>query len=167
MKNIVVRRMQETDLVEAAQVHKRAFPRQTFNDQWLSCNFRAFPLSQCFVAEAEGKIVGLIMWYEKSGFRQEAIVDIEQACVLPEHQGKGVGTALFVQSLPLVAEKIAERGAVLKTITTNGRADNSPVQHLCKKYGAEEIARLPGVFTDDEVYLVLRDADKLLSKVTV
>jgi hypothetical protein len=83
--------------------------------------------------------------------------------VEPTVQHRGVASKLVLESLQMVAEKIAERGAVLKNIIVNTRADNEYALRICKNVlGAEEVARVPGVFTADEVYLVARDVDKLV-----
>ena len=87
MQEFAIRRMEAKDLPGAAEVHQRAFPRQTFSADWLSCHFNAFPACQAFVAEnSRGNIIGLILWTEKSGFRKEAFVELEQIAVEPEER---------------------------------------------------------------------------------
>src|ERR1019366_2004749 len=124
MSDLIIRRAQEQDIAAAAVVHQLAFPRQTHSLEWLGCVFKSFTKSQLFVAETDGKIVGLIFWTEKSGFRQEAVVELEQVAVQPEYQGRGIGVYLIVRSAVLVAEKIAERGAKLCHLLGNTRVDN-------------------------------------------
>ncbi len=51
LTHLVIRRMTEQDIEQAAQVHASAFPRQTFSKEWIECGFRAFPKIQFFVAE--------------------------------------------------------------------------------------------------------------------
>ena len=75
--DLVIRRALAQDILPAAKVHELAFPRQTFSYDWLDCVFRSFPKSQLFVAERASEIVGLIFWTEKSGFRKEAVVELE------------------------------------------------------------------------------------------
>jgi len=154
----LVRRANAEDIAAAAEVHKQAFPRQTNSREWLDCVFRSFPKSQLFVAETGSEIVGLIFWTEKSGFRKEAVVELEQIAVRPDHQDKGVGTELINRSLPAVAEKIAERGAKVGTILGNTRVDNQALNWY-QRFGAEPVATIPGMFSADEVFLVIRDAD--------
>jgi ribosomal protein S18 acetylase RimI-like enzyme len=154
---VSIRRMREEDISAAAEVHAAAFPRQTFSKEWLDCVFRSFPKSQCFVAETEGKIVGVIFWTEKSGFRKEAFVELEQIAVSPHLQGRGIGTQLIEKSLPEVAYKISERGAQLKNIIVNTRSDNAAQELYKKTLGAEPVARVSGIFTADEVYMIAKD----------
>lgn len=152
-----VRRMKEEDIVRAAEVHAAAFPRQTHSKEWLECVSRSFPKSQCFVAEREGEIVGIIFWTEKSGFRKEAFVELEQIAVHPDFQRQGIGTQLIQKSLPVVARKISERGAQLKNILVNTRSDNEAQELYKKTLGAQPVAVVSGIFTADEVYMVARD----------
>ena len=155
---VVVRRARSEDIAWAAEVHRLAFPRQTYSLDWIDCVFRAFPKSQLFVAEIDSGIVGIIFWTEKSGFRKEAVVELEQIAVHPDHQDAGIGTELIIRSLPDVAQQIAERGAKLGTILGNTRVDNQALDWY-KRFGAEPVATVPGMFSADEVFLVVRNVD--------
>jgi ribosomal protein S18 acetylase RimI-like enzyme len=148
-----VRRMEAADLKAVANVHGQAFPRQLHSDSWIECNFKAFPKVQIFVAEANEEIVGMIYWTEKSGFRQEAVVDLEQLAVLPQRQGSGIGTQLIIRSLPMVAKQIAKRGARLRHLLVNTRTDNSARRIYEKTMGVKEVAIISGLFSADEVFL--------------
>jgi ribosomal protein S18 acetylase RimI-like enzyme len=155
---LVIRRAVAKDISAAAKVHELAFPRQTFSYDWLDCVFRSFPKSQLFVAERAGEIVGLIFWTEKSGFRKEAVVELEQIAVHPELQGRGIGIYLILRSVVLVAEKIAERGAKLCHIIGNTRVNNDALK-LYKKLGAQPMGTISGLFTADEMFLALNNID--------
>lgn len=157
-----VRRLEAADIPQAAEVHRLAFPRQGHNLEWVKCCFASFPKSQCFVAEVEGKMVGLMICTEKSGFRKEAIIDVEQGCVLPEYQGKGIGTSLLMQALPMIAALISERGDVLTTLYGNTRADNALAVGISKTFGAEVVSRVSGIFPADEIFVVVRDVSKFI-----
>ncbi len=157
--DLVIRRAVAQDIWPAAKVHELAFPRQTFSHDWLDCVFRSFPKSQLFVAERAGEIVGLIFWTEKSGFRKEAVVELEQIAVHPNKQSIGIGTQLIMQSLPLVAEKIAERGAKLGHVLINTRVDNYSQELYRKTLGARPAAVVSGLFTADEVFMVAHNID--------
>ncbi len=160
---VQIRRMVETDIQTVADLHALVFPRQTFSQDWIACTFRSFPMSQMFVAEQAGKIVGFVMWTEKSGFRQQAFVELVQGGTDPEHQGEGICTKLVRTSLRMVADKIAERGAVLKSIIVNTRADNHSALNICKNVlKAEQVAVVPGVFSADELYFVAHNVDTLI-----
>ncbi len=87
------------DLLGVARVHKETFARQILSEEWIICNFRAYPRIRLFVAEYEGNIVGYIQWIEKSGFRKEAVLELEQIGVLPSRQKSGIGSSLILDSL--------------------------------------------------------------------
>jgi ribosomal protein S18 acetylase RimI-like enzyme len=166
--NISVRRMLEADIPAVSKLHETVFPRQTYSTDWVECTYKSFPMSQCFVGEINEQIIGFVFWTEKSGFRKEAFVELVQGGVDPAHQGTGICTALVEKSMRMVAEKIAERGAVLKNVIVNTRADNHFALNICKKVlKAEQVAVVPGLFTADEVYLVAHNVDELIAAAKV
>jgi len=95
----------------------------------------------------------------KVASRKEAIVELEQIAVLPAFHGKGIGTALIQRSLPVVAAQIAERGARIKHLLVNTRADNHAQQLYKKTMGAVPAATISGMFPVDEVYMIAKDVD--------
>ena len=101
MINIVsIRQMVLEDVSKVARVHEEVFVRQTLSRQWISCNFQAFPRIRYFVAEVDQDLVGYIQWTEKSGFRADVVLELEQIAVMPSMQNKKIGTALILHSLP-------------------------------------------------------------------
>ena len=89
--------------------------------EWLECNLKAFPRFLCFVAEIDKDIIGYIIWAQKSGFRPEVVLELEQIAVSTSRRGQGIGRNLIEESLPLVREQLAKRGATLKHIIRPGR----------------------------------------------
>jgi predicted N-acetyltransferase YhbS len=81
---IIIREMVEDDISSVAQVHRQAFSRQRDSEKWITCNFRAAPRMQCYVAVDGSAIVGYVHWTQKNGFREEAVLELEQIAVLPE-----------------------------------------------------------------------------------
>ncbi len=162
---IIIRRMKKEDIPAAAHVYTSAFPQQTFSKEWLECAFNSFPKCQLFVAEQSTKIVGLILWTEKSGFRKEAFFELEQIIVHPEFQRKGIGSQLIIESLPEVGSKIAERHACLKNIIINTQSDNNSQELYRKTLGAKPVAIVSKKFMADGVYMIAKDV-KIPLKVT-
>lgn len=103
-----IRSMRKQDLFNVAKVHKEAFPRQLHSEQWITCNFNAYPRIRLFVAEDEGTILGYVQWIEKSGFRKEVVLELEQIAVLPLQQKHGVGSLLISESLKMIKEEYFE-----------------------------------------------------------
>lgn len=154
---ITIREMQESDVKGAARVHAEAFVRQTLSHDWISCNFKAFPRIRYFVAVLEGEIVGYIQWMEKSGFRKEVILELEQVAVLPTLHGKGIGTALIERSLPLVQKELAKRNASIKHVLVTTRADNPAQALYAKTLKAVAECTITNLFSADEVLMIARN----------
>ncbi len=151
-----IRYMNKDDLNEASQVHREAFVRQMLSFEWLECNLNAFPRFLCFVAESNESIVGYIIWVQKSGFRPEAIVDLEQIAVLSKYHGQGIGRELIEKSLPLVKTQLEKQGSKLNYITVNTRSDNHAQQLYKNVLGAEVEAVISNLYSADEVFMVAR-----------
>jgi len=152
-----VRLMEESDLNDTAEVHKLAFVRQKQSYEWLVCNFNAFPRVLCFVAEDRNGIIGYIIWTQKSGFRPEVVMEIEQLAVSPNHQGKGTGRSLIMNSLPLVKTKLAENDSVLKHVFVTTRADNFAQELYKSTLGAEVEATITNLYSADEILMIARN----------
>jgi ribosomal protein S18 acetylase RimI-like enzyme len=110
-----------------------------------------------FVAEEAGTISGFILWTEKSGFRTEVILELEQLGVLPEKQGLGIGETLIRKSLPLVADELVKRGARVKAVLITTRSDNDAQRLYRKALGAEVEATISNLYSGDEVIMVARN----------
>jgi hypothetical protein len=92
---IIVRPGTEMDIPAVAAVHQAAFPRQLESKSWIECNFRAYPRIAYFVAERDAAVIGFIEWIQKSGFRKEVVLELEQLAVLPRFQDQGIGMDRF------------------------------------------------------------------------
>lgn len=153
---IVIRRMVPLDLEDVGCLHEIAFPRQGHSHEWIECNFGAFPRMQYFVAEEGGRVVGYIHWTQKSGFRPEVVLELEQIAVRPDRRGRGIGEALINRSLPEVGRHLRERGALLKHIIVTTRSDNAAQRLYRKTLGAEIEAVIKNLYSADEVLMVAR-----------
>lgn len=152
-----IRHMEIKDLPKASLVHKEAFVRQQYSSEWLECNINAYPRMLSFVAEVDGSIVGYIIWNQKSGFRPEAVIELEQIAVLPSHHGQGIGRSLIEETLPFVKYQLTKQGAMLKHITVTTRADNHAQRLYRNTLGAEVEATIANLYSADEVFMVARD----------
>lgn len=153
---MIIRMANEDDLGVIAGIHAEAFTRQQLSEQWIKCNFNAYPLKRFFIVEIAGQIIGYILWSEKSGFRQEPVIELEQMAVTREHQGKGVGSTLILESLQNVKNAIASRGATVKTILVTTRTDNAAQRLYRKTLGVNAIAIIPALYSADEVIMIAK-----------
>lgn len=149
--------MEESDLNGASSVHKLAFIRQLFSFEWLECSFKAYPRFLSYVAEINDEIVGYIIWVQKSGFRPEVVLELEQLAVLPDFHGRGIGRNLIVKTLPLVKQQLALKNLKLKHILVTTRADNHAQKLYKSTLGAEVETTISDLYSADEVLMIARN----------
>ncbi|AXY03619.1 N-acetyltransferase [Vibrio alfacsensis] len=149
--------MTQDDLEQAALVHKFAFVRQGHSREWLECIFKAFPRNIIYVAQLDNQVVGYIIWTQRSGFRPEVVLELEQLAVHPDHQGQGIARKLITETLPMVKGELAKKNAVLKHVVVTTRADNFAQDLYKKTLGAEIEATISNLYSADEVYMVARN----------
>jgi ribosomal protein S18 acetylase RimI-like enzyme len=153
-----IRRILLGDIDSTALVHEAAFPRQLLSKEWIECNVRAYPRIHYFVAENNEKgIVGFIHWTQKSGFRQQVVLELEQIGVHPDCQGAGLGGKLISETLPHVEADLRHRQASIKHIIVTTRADNFAQRLYHKVLGAEIEATLTNLYSADEVVMIARN----------
>lgn len=151
-----VRRVKEDEIQPVATVHREAFSRHEDSEEWIRCNFNAYPRIQLFAAEVEGDIKGFIMWTQRSGFRVNSVLELEQIAVHPEHQEEGIGTQLVEESLPVVEDWLAKRNSTIKTIIVGTRTDNEAQRLYKKTLNAEPAAIIEDYASGNELFLVSR-----------
>ncbi len=152
--------MRFDDISAVAEVHKKVFPRQQYSQEWIECNFRAFPRTQMFVAEGDNAIVGYVQWIQKSGFRPEVVLELEQIAVEPSHQGHGVGSMLIINSLSTVKQQLAAWNQKLKHLIVTTRVDNAAQRLYRKTLSAETEAIIKNLFSADEVVMIARNVEQ-------
>lgn len=158
-----IRLMKKTDLENVAEIHKLTFVRQQNSLQWIQCNFNAFPRFLNFIVEKEGKIVGYIIWVQKSGFRPEAVIELEQLAVSSDFQGEGIGHKLITESLSLVKNHLSSNGSTLKHILVTTRADNFAQVLYKNTLGVEIETTIKDLYSNDEVLMIARNVSNLNS----
>ena len=150
--------MHQDDIKAVAKVHTEQFPRQKESIKWISCNFAAYPRIMIFVARDEkDKIIGYIQWIQKSGFRQESVIELEQIAVLKSQQHKGIGTLLIEKSLQYVKAYLADTNSNLKAVLVSTRTDNLAKSLYEKVLKAKEIAVIKDLYSHDEVIMLANE----------
>jgi ribosomal protein S18 acetylase RimI-like enzyme len=152
--NVNIRPMELQDKDAVAHLHGNVFPRQFSSHEWVACNFHANPRIMIFVALEAEVIVGYIQWIQKSGFRKEAVIELEQIAVLSSHRQQQIGTQLIKKSLPLVNAYLQSKGSLLKSILVTTRTDNSAQILYKNALGAEIKATIKDLYSHDEVIMV-------------
>lgn len=151
-----IREMDSNDIESASVVHKEAFVRQTNSSEWLKCSSQAYPKTLSYVAVMSGHIVGYALWTQKSGFRPEVVLELEQIAVLPRCHGQGIATELIQHSLYLASNTICALGQKIKHVMVTTRADNVAQALYKKVLNAEVEAIITNLYSADEVIMVSR-----------
>jgi ribosomal protein S18 acetylase RimI-like enzyme len=155
---VIILPIHEEDIDAVAKIHAEQFPRQKDSARWISCNFSAFPRILIFVARNEkDKVVGYIQWIQKSGFRQQSVIELEQIAVLKSQQGKGIGSLLIDQSLRHIKDYLSDTKSTLKAILVTTRTDNQAKALYKKVLKAKEIAVIKDLYSHDEVIMLAND----------
>ena len=155
-----IRIMELSDVAAVSAVHSQSFSRQLNSEEWILYNFRAYPRIRIYVAQADKEIVGYIQWIEKSGFRKEVVLELEQIAVLTEWRSQGIGSNLINSSLALVKEELALREAVLKHVVVTTRTDNDAQKIYRETLNASVESIIPELFSGDEVIMIARNIEK-------
>ena len=151
-----IREMDSNDIESASHVHKKAFVRQTKSNEWLKCSNAAYPKTISYVATIGEQVVGYVLWTQKSGFRPEVVLELEQIAVLPKYHGQGIATKIIQQSLPMVSNAIESLGQKIKHVMVTTRADNFAQELYKKALKAEVEATITNLYSADEVIMVSR-----------
>lgn len=145
--------MHAEDTGVVAKIHAQAFSRQHSSEQWIASNFAAFPRIMIFVARDEqDKVIGYIQWSHKSGFRQEAVIELEQIAVLKTKQHQGIATKMIQESLTHVQDHLRDN----KSILISTRSDNHAQALYKKALGAQVIATVKDLYSADEVLILAK-----------
>ena len=123
---------------------------------WVLCNYKAFPRMQYYVLTLEGQIIGYILWLEKGGFRDEAVIELEQIVIEKEHRHNGFATMLIVESLEKIKKYIKVRGSTLKSLEVTTGIENEAQKLYEKALGAKVEATIKDLFRGDEVIMIAR-----------
>jgi ribosomal protein S18 acetylase RimI-like enzyme len=155
---ILIKKMSKEDISEAAHIGEKCFsglrPYQKALD-WITSNFNASPRTTYYIAE-ELHPLGYLLWLEKGGFREKSVLELEQICVHPEHQGQGIGTKLIIESLKDMINYLNRRGSTLKLVEVTTGTENEAQKLYKKTMDAEIAATVPDLFRGDEVIMIAR-----------
>lgn len=149
--------MTEAQIKPVAAIHREAFIRQTESELWLTSCLNAWPRMLAFTAHHEQEHLGYIIWNQKSGFRQQVVLELEQLAVAKCHQGQGVATELIQASLPIIEDLLNARGASIARIMVTTREDNGAQKLYRKVLGAEVECVLKDLYSANEVVMVARE----------
>jgi ribosomal-protein-alanine N-acetyltransferase len=142
---ITLREMDPADIPAVHDLERRLFPvdawpLQMFVDELAQAETRRY-----VVAEDGGHIVGY------AGLMCiEPIADVQTIAVVPEQEGKGIGSALLTE---LIRESRRRRA---EDVLLEVRADNPRAQQLYRRFGFDQIHVRPRYYRDGVDALIMR-----------
>ena len=152
---LTIRKMTLEDVPSVIDLDQKSFslpwPERSFRFE-LSAN----PASRCWVAELDGKIVGMIVVW--------LIIDEAHVATIathPDFRRRGIGTKLLSHTLRLMMEEGA-RSSFLEV-----RESNFSAQEMYRKFGYEASGRRPRYYKDNNEDAILMnlaslDAERLV-----
>lgn len=147
--NVIIRRMTVEDVSAVVELDQKSFslpwPERSFRFE-LTDN----PASRCWVADLDGKIVGMIVVW--------LIVDEAHVATVatdPEYRRQGIGKRLLSHALRSLIHEGA-RSSFLEV-----RESNIPAQELYRKFGYEQTGRRRRYYRDNDEDAILMNLDSL------
>lgn len=132
-----IRAFRQDDLSRCAEIMMAVYNNPLWQCRWETEAAKAYLKDYAdaarfigYVAEEEQQVVGAVLAHEKIWWNNSEVF-IDEMFVLPDHQGKGVGTAL----LKTLEGYVEEHGLAGFTLTTNRYA---PAPKFYKKNGFVE-----------------------------
>ncbi|HET9905574.1 MAG TPA: ribosomal protein S18-alanine N-acetyltransferase [Anaerolineales bacterium] len=146
---LLIRKMTLDDLDQVT-----AIDRVSFSLPWPERSFRFDltdnPASRCWVAELDGKVVGMIVSW--------LIVDEVHVATIathPEYRRRGIAKRLLTHTL----QHLKEEGAQSSFLEV--RASNFAAQDMYRKFGYEETGLRPRYYKDNDEDAILMTLESL------
>ena len=142
---VAIRDMTPYDVPAVNALEQRLFPVDAWPLQMFIDELSQPETRRYFVAESNGGIVGYagVMCIEP-------IADVQTIAVVPEYEGRGIGSTLLTR---LVREARVRRALDL---LLEVRADNPRAQQLYRRFGFEQIHVRPRYYRDGVDALIMR-----------
>lgn len=145
LDGVTLRDMTPDDVTAVEVLERRLFPVDAWPMQMFFDELAQIDTRRYVVAEADGQIVayaGLMCI--------EPIADVQTIAVVPEFEGRGIGSAILTELI----EEARRRGAV--EVLLEVRADNPRAQALYVRFGFEQIHVRRRYYRDGTDALIMR-----------
>jgi ribosomal-protein-alanine N-acetyltransferase len=142
---VILREMTAEDIPAVHQLECRLFPVDAWPLQMFFDELGQSDTRHYLVAEAAGTIVGY------AGLMCiQPIADVQTIAVIPEQEGRGIGSALLTALIRESRRRNAE------DVLLEVRADNPRAQQLYLRFGFEQIHVRPRYYRDGIDALIMR-----------
>ncbi|GAB2710812.1 ribosomal protein S18-alanine N-acetyltransferase [Arthrobacter bambusae] len=145
LDGVTLRDMTADDVTAVEVLERRLFPVDAWPMQMFFDELAQVDTRRYVVAESDGQIVayaGLMCI--------EPIADVQTIAVVPEFEGRGIGSAILTELI----EEARRRGAV--EVLLEVRADNPRAQALYVRFGFEQIHVRRRYYRDGTDALIMR-----------
>ncbi len=145
LDGVTLRDMTSDDVTAVEVLERRLFPVDAWPMQMFFDELAQVDTRRYVVAEADGQIVayaGLMCI--------EPIADVQTIAVVPEFEGRGIGSAILTELI----EEARRRGAV--EVLLEVREDNPRAQALYVRFGFEQIHVRRRYYRDGTDALIMR-----------
>ena len=144
-RGVILRNMTAADIPAVHELERRLFPVDAWPLQMFAAELAQAQTRRYLVAERAGEIVGY------AGLMCiQPIADVQTIAVVPEEEGRGIGSALLTE---LIRESRLRRA---EDVLLEVRADNPRAQQLYRRYGFEQIHVRPRYYRDGVDALIMR-----------
>jgi [ribosomal protein S18]-alanine N-acetyltransferase len=147
--NLFIRRMTLEDIQSVVELDQISFslpwPERSFRFE-LTDN----PASRCWVAEADGRVVGMVVTWL---FVDEA--HIATIATHPDYRRQGIARKLLTFTL----QSALQEGAQSSFLEV--RAGNLPAQEMYRKFGYVEVGRRKRYYRDNDEDAILMNLEKI------
>lgn len=142
---VILRDMTPADIPAVHELERRLFPVDAWPLQMFTAELAQVQTRRYLVAERAGRIVGY------AGLMCiQPIADVQTIAVVPEQEGRGIGSALLTELIRESRLRHAE------DVLLEVRADNPRAQQLYRRYGFEQIHVRPRYYRDGVDALIMR-----------
>ncbi|MCF7805781.1 MAG: ribosomal protein S18-alanine N-acetyltransferase [Candidatus Marinimicrobia bacterium] len=155
---IVIRDMDVSDLSDVLRIEQETFLHPWKKLHFLSSLYRK-PMAQCWVAEAEERIVGyLIAWYISRYSGELGEVHIHNIAVVQALQRKGLGAKMLRHAV-----EYGKRQGI-SVVGLEVRESNTKALRFYRHFGFDVIGRREKYYGDEDALLMECGVDNLLTQ---
>ena len=145
MTDLAIRRAERADLLAVVRIEGASFPQP-----WPYDAFERFLDEPGFLVavDRDGRIGGFVV-ADVTPTHGRQIGHVKDLAVHPDRRGAGVGSALLTHALASLAAQGGD------TVRLEVRESNETARRLYRRFGFEDVRRVPGYYDDGEDAIVM------------
>jgi GNAT superfamily N-acetyltransferase len=140
-------------LERIAQIYLQCFPNERNHRLWIRASYSSFPRAVYYVIEEANIISGYILWSVKNGFRDAAIVELEQVAVDPLYSGRGLGRVMIKNSFTQFKQHVKDTGHLVGAVMVTTSEGNYAESLYKSTLNVSRTALIKGYGSGNEIVL--------------